>query len=1113
VRTPKTQNWPRNSLAPILALAFVALTRTSALAGGGVDPTFQAAIAPTSTSLAVPTFFLLDKRQPAGGVYLFGSFNRIDGIVRYEIAHFDATGAFDPGFVAAREVSYSSSSLDRRSSIIAGYTAPDANAVQADGKLLVLAKLPVTTAGAKEAAGLLRLNLDGSLDPDFHGPIVDTSPTTTSHVITLPLANGQIVFFSDGILQRLNPDGSRDTSFAIAHITNGGGPSSPRIILQSDGSYLLHGGFDQVNGVTRLAIARVGNDGTLDATFDPGAKLRQYFERFIGAVLQPDGNILLFGDFPKYPGTNSSCLIRVLPNGDVDPTLKDVQVTRAVDKPEIDKVYLQPDGRILIVGGFTGVDGAARLGIARLNGDGSLDSNFDAGNRVNYGVPSLVLQPDGKLLLYGPFTSGQYDKRFIRLNTDGSHDGSFFAATGVGLASEPSQVALLPNLRLLVLGGFDSHGPRNGFGRLNSDGNLDQTYNPAGTLFSATNLGAQVLMPRSDGKLLLNGVYQIGLGYVRYSIERLNQNGTIDSGFDPGTGPFAGYGGYYGLASVRAMAIQSDGKIIVGGYFNSFNGVNRGGIVRLEANGSVDPTFNPGDTSQDFAPTTNAIAIAPNGQIYASGKFMAQANEDTLARINPDGTLDPTFQPARIGPSGVGPRPYSLAVQADGKPVFLFGLNGDFDKPAVARLNTNGSLDTTFAAAARTPGVIRLVSPASQVRMQADGKIVVAGSFVPNSDPAAADTAYIKHAYLERLNPDGSPDSSFNIGGSGPNNKVNDVFIEPNGAIVIGGIFTYVNGTTRRGVALLTPNGTVNDSVDPGDGPDASVNAVAAQADGKLLITGWFTSVSQVPKDGIARLLVPSGQLLNLSTRAQVLTGENVLITGFIVTGMVPTKIMIRGLGPSIPLSGQLNDPMLELFDGAGISIGKNDDWRSTQEQEIKDTKIPPANDRESAIVKTLAPGNYTTVLNGKSDGTGIGLVEVYDLSAAAAQLANISTRGSAGRDSDLMIAGVIVGQTPNGNTATVLVRALGPSLAAHGISGALTDPVLELHDPNGGLVADNDDWRIGAEQSITDTGIPPADDRESALVQVLTAGNYTAIMGGKDGLPGVGLIEIYNLQ
>jgi hypothetical protein len=193
--------------------------------------------------------------------------------------------------------------------------------------------------------------------------------------------------------------------------------------------------------------------------------------------------------------------------------------------------------------------------------------------------------------------------------------------------------------------------------------------------------------------------------------------------------------------------------------------------------------------------------------------------------------------------------------------------------------------------------------------------------------------------------------------------------------------------------------------------------------------------------------------------------------------------------------------------------LARNDNWRQTQEQEINNTTVPPKNDLESALVRTLAPGSYTAVLAGKNNGTGVGQVEVYDLSAAAkSQLANISTRGFVDTGDKVMIGGVIIGGGASGATAKVLVRAIGPSLSGQGVNGALQDPTLELRDTNGHLVAQNDNWRTTQEQAIKDTTVPPKDDRESAIVHILGAGSYTAIVRGKANSTGVGLVELYNL-
>ena len=258
-------------------------------------------------------------------------------------------------------------------------------------------------------------------------------------------------------------------------------------------------------------------------------------------------------------------------------------------------------------------------------------------------------------------------------------------------------------------------------------------------------------------------------------------------------------------------------------------------------------------------------------------------------------------------------------------------------------------------------------------------------------------------------------------------------------------------------------------------------------------------------------------KLLNISTRMRVLTDDNVLIGGFIVTGISPKKVIVRAIGPSLGglgVQGALADPTLELNlpDGSVIT---NDDWKATQQAEIEATTIPPTDDRESAMVQTLVPGNYTAIVRGKNLTTGVGLVEAYDLDQPAdSRLANISTRGFIDTGDNVMIGGIIIGP-PNLGDATVLVRAIGPSLANANppVTGALQDPTLELHDVNGLLLTSNDDWKESQQSEIEATTIPPTDDRESALIRTLAPGNYTAIVRGKADTTGVGLVEVYHLQ
>ncbi|MDP9100031.1 MAG: ice-binding family protein [Verrucomicrobiota bacterium] len=293
----------------------------------------------------------------------------------------------------------------------------------------------------------------------------------------------------------------------------------------------------------------------------------------------------------------------------------------------------------------------------------------------------------------------------------------------------------------------------------------------------------------------------------------------------------------------------------------------------------------------------------------------------------------------------------------------------------------------------------------------------------------------------------------------------------------------------------------------------ASVTTVSGtNLTGRLLaLTGAVTLDSNsVTSPG----LTPA-QLLNISERRKVQTGENVSIAGFIITGNAPKKVIVRGIGPSLSGVGPvLADPVLELHGPDGSLIMTNDNWQDNQPTEIQNTGLAPTNRLESAIVATLPPANYTALLRGNNGSSGIGVVEMYDLALATnSKLANISTRGLVETGSDVMIGGFIFG---NGTASEkVIVRALGPSLSNMGIANVLADPILELHDGNGTLLVSDDNWQDDANQAalITATGLAPSNRLESAIVATLPPGAYTAIVAGKNGGMGVGVMEVYHLR
>lgn len=238
------------------------------------------------------------------------------------------------------------------------------------------------------------------------------------------------------------------------------------------------------------------------------------------------------------------------------------------------------------------------------------------------------------------------------------------------------------------------------------------------------------------------------------------------------------------------------------------------------------------------------------------------------------------------------------------------------------------------------------------------------------------------------------------------------------------------------------------------------------------------------------------------------------MIGGFILNGNASKKVIIRAIGPSLSQSGItdfLADPLLELRDSVGSLILTNDNWRDVQETQIQSSGLAPQDDLESAIVATLQPGSYTAIVRGTDGVQGLGLVEVYDVQQGTdSKLVNISTRGRVQIGNKVMIGGFILGGSSE-NTK-IMVRAIGPSLTQQGVSGALADPLLELRDATGTLIAQNDDWMTD-EQAISSTGLAPSDSHESAIAQTLQPGNYTAIVRGKDNLTGVALVEVYTLQ
>ncbi len=344
----------------------------------------------------------------------------------------------------------------------------------------------------------------------------------------------------------------------------------------------------------------------------------------------------------------------------------------------------------------------------------------------------------------------------------------------------------------------------------------------------------------------------------------------------------------------------------------------------------------------------------------------------------------------------------------------------------------------------------------------------------------------------------------------------------PNGITIFPGGFPLYRNGQLIGAIGISGDGVDQDDIVGASGTHDFLAPYSIRAD-QFAYLGARLPYAKFPRDpdgadpslGGPLITVAAEKLANISTRVSAGTGDNRLVGGFIISGTASKKVIVRAMGPSLGAFGVtsvLADPTLELHDATGAVIATNDNWTDTQRTEVEASGIPPPNELESAIVRTLAPGAYTALVDGKNGGTGTALVEVYDLSPTSdSTLGNISTRGAVGPQSDVMIGGFIVSGTTG--VTRVLVRTVAPSLAAFGVTDAMPDPMLELRDGNGTLIAANDNWREGPELEIEKSKLAPTNDLESAIITTLPSGPYTAVIHERNGQSGIGLFEVYNLQ
>lgn len=656
------------------------------------------------------------------------------------------------------------------------------------------------------------------------------------------------------------------------------------VAVQPDGKVIISGQFTTVKGVASVNIARLNVDGSGDASFNVAAGS---IESANAVALQSDGKVLVGHD---------SGMSRLNSNGSLDANFYAGSLFVFEGSPNVYSVVVQPDGRVLVGGNFYTDNGTNSVyGMARLNSDGSLDSSFVSGGSEL--VNSITLQPDGKVVVGG---SGFV----LRLNTNGSLDSSF--NLGTGLNGSALSLRLQSDGKVLVSGDFSTVNGTNRYGiaRLNANGSLDSSFDPGTGVTNTSGAVAAVnaMALQTDGKVLIGGQFTIVNGTNRNRIAQLNANGTLDSGFEPGTGV---------NNNVYSLALQSDGKVLIGGDFTTLNGANRNFLARLNSNGSSDGGFDPG---RGVEVSVSTLVLQPDGKVLIGGlyTFINGTNQYASARLNADGSLDGTFVSstnfhpdlATLFPGGACPPGYecwtnsyltALAVQPDGK-VLVVGYSSTVacepfpgectssSRTFLARVNADGSSDASFATG--------IDGPVLAFAFQPDGKIVIGGSFYTiNNTPRSG---------IARLNGDGSLDTSFTsvpgiysvaslalqadgsilagypsgivrLGSNGSReicfNPVTDgtvysLKVQPDGKVLLGGSFSTVNGVTRSGIARLNSNGSLDSSFNPGTGANGTVSSLALQPDGNVLLGGNFTTINGIVRTPIARLIGGSGSVV-----------------------------------------------------------------------------------------------------------------------------------------------------------------------------------------------------------------------------------------------------------
>ncbi|MFN3402440.1 MAG: T9SS type A sorting domain-containing protein [Cytophagaceae bacterium] len=580
--------------------------------------------------------------------------------------------------------------------------------------------------------------------------------------------------------------------------------------------------------------------------------------------VQPDGKVVVVGSFTNYKTKIANRIARLNQDGTFDETFN---IGTGADD-EIQTICLGDNGKILIGGNFTSFNGVNCNRLVQLNSDGSIDGNFNIGTGASSGIYSIKRTIDNKFIVAGGFTvfNGQNRKGILRINQDGSIDDSF-RLTNDFLSSPIIWQFDFQNDQIIACGQFMATfngGYYEYIFRINNDGSFDDSFNPQGPNNSINCIAVQ-----NDGKIVVSGNFTYISGYNRNRLARLNSDGTLDQTFNVGTG----------LNDIaRSIVITNNNKILVAGQYTTYNSGNRPYLNLLNQDGSPDNTFG---NLRGADGVIRKIEFQQDGKVLLGGAFVTYGgySKNKLVRLNSNGLIDESFLNNSESNGAVG----ALAIQKDGKVVVFESLNNLMLDKRLIRYKPNGQLDEGFKI-----GIIK--ESINYIKILEDDKIMIAGriyqynttstkhliklhsngsiddSFIPDINQHSTlytiaiqqDKKIIVGGNFQlngmvRLNQNGSLDNTFSIG-SGFNGSVFSIVVQPDKKIIAGGDFTTFNGSFKNRIIRLNPDGTIDDTFNVGSGANNNVKSIQIKSDGKILISGDFTSFNGIIKNRIVQL-------------------------------------------------------------------------------------------------------------------------------------------------------------------------------------------------------------------------------------------------------------------